>query len=198
MFLGQYALTPAQAAKDVLHPAKGHSVVVRRINVVGRYATVVSRGGLMEGELTTEPILVERFSFGWQALEIVNFRCRLDGHAISEHDKAQLMRGMPTPIDDRPCTGVTKDAGPTSDVDAVRRQLGWGLVPTVVVSGNFALGSWYGGGGGATLFKKLGGAWNRIGGGGGAMGIADIKKYGVPSSAWCPFGIYNAKCRSKH
>jgi hypothetical protein len=192
-----YASTPAQAAIHVLYPAKGRSVVVQRMNIVGRYATVVSRGGLMEGELITEPILVEHFSFGWQALEILNFRCRLDGHAISEHDKALLMRGMPKPEDDRPCKGVTKDAGPTVDVEAVRRQMRGPLVPHVVVSGNFALGEWYGGGGGESLFKKLGAAWHRIAGGGGAMGTADIKKYGVPSSAWCAFGIYDAKCPTK-
>lgn len=196
--LTPFASTPALAAIHALYAPKGQSVVVQRINVVGRYATVVSRGGQMESRAVTEPILVEHFSFGWQALEMINFQCRLDGHAISARDKALLMRAMPKPEDDRPCKGISEDAGPTADVEAVRRQMHGPLVPHVVANGDFALGEWYGAGGGESLFKKLGGGWHRIAGGGGAMGTADMKKYGVPSSAWRAFGIYDAKCPSKH
>ena len=141
-----FGSSPQQAALNALYQPKGNIAVVERMNFVGRYAAVLTRGGLMEGSTVTWPILVEHFSFGWQALDVLNFRCRLDEHAISSGDKAQLMRGMPKPQDDGPCTGFRKDAGPVADVEAIRPTLRFPLVPDVVVSGRYAIGEWYGGG----------------------------------------------------
>jgi hypothetical protein len=179
----------------VFNPLTSPKLVIERTNIVGRDAAVLIRGGVMESYVVTEPILVEHFSFGWQALDLLNFRCRLDKHAVSDRDKVLLMRGMPMPDDDRPCTGVGKDAGPQADVEAVRQQMRHPFVPHVIVSGTYALGDWYGRGGGEALFRKCGrGHWRLVLSGGGSMGTAEMRKYGVPQSAWCAFGIYNATC----
>jgi hypothetical protein len=198
LFLTFLASTPQQAALHALYAPKGHEIIVTRTDVVGRYATVLTRGGLMEGSAVTEPILVERFSFGWQALDILYFRCRLDAHSISGGDNARLMLGMPKPYDDRPCRGGWNDAGSIADVEAVRRQMGGRLTPYVVISGIYAVGGWYGSGGGETLFRKDGAIWRRIAGGGGEMGVDEMREYGVPQSAWCAFGIYGATCPHKN
>jgi len=192
-----YAQTPESAAIHALYAAKDAKLVVERSNVVGRYGAVLIRGGLMEGSPVTSPILVEHFSFGWQALELLNFQCRLDAHAIGAKDTTDLMRGFPKPRDDRPCKGMLKDAGSQKDVDAIRKQMRGPLTPSVVVSGEFALGQWYGGGGGDSLFKKRNGHWGLVTSGGGAMGVHEMRQFNVPRSAWCPFGIWDAKCPTK-
>ncbi|HLJ84137.1 MAG TPA: hypothetical protein VKT51_08205 [Candidatus Eremiobacteraceae bacterium] len=192
-----FASSPQQAALNALYQPKGTVAVVERMNVVGRYAAVLTHGGLMEGSAVIEPILVERFSFGWQALDVLYFQCQIDGHGISRGDGARLMRSLPAPKNDRPCRGVRNDSGPVQDIEAIRRQMDGRLIPYVVVSANYAIGGWYGGGGGATLFKKRVGGWHRIAGGGGAIGVAEMREYGVPQSDWCAFGIYDAICPHK-
>jgi hypothetical protein len=44
----------------------------------------------------------------------------------------------------------------------VRRLMRGPLVPAVVVSGSWAIGEWYGAGGGETLFRRRDGRWTRI------------------------------------
>ena len=194
-----YAATPQKAALGAL--AAGRSarpMTVVRTNVAGRYATVLVRGARLEGAPVDAPILLERFSFGWQPLEMVNFRCRLQTHAISPRDQQRLMRGMPrpqTPPPDRVCGEDDNDVGPPLQIEAVRRQMQGPFIPTVTVAGDFALGQWYGAGGGQSLFARRAGSWNRLTGGGGALGVTEMRRYHVPQSAWCTFRIYDAPCR---
>jgi hypothetical protein len=188
-----YAPTPQDAAIGALYFASKKSAVVVRVNRSGPYATVLLRGGRMEGDLVDAPILVQQFPFGWQPLDLVNLRCRIDSHALDPQVEVELMRGMPKPKDDRPCSAL-KDAGPPAQVAAVRQLMQGPLVPFVVVSGNWAIGEWYGGGGGSSLYKQRDGKWEFVLGGGGAMGVENVKQYGVPQSDWCKFGIYGAKC----
>ncbi len=147
----------------------------------------------MDGSAVAEPILVQHFSFGWQPLDILNFRCSLDSHALGAHANAILMHGMPEPKDDRPCRDL-QDTGPRVQVQAIRRLMRGPLVPHVAGSGHWAMGSWYGGGGGESLFRRRNGRWLQVASGGGAMGAAGMRLYGVPQSVWCKFGIYDAKC----
>jgi len=160
--VGTYAATPQDAAIGALYFASKKSAVVVRVNRSGPYATVLLRGGRMEGEFVNEPILVQQFPFGWQPLDLVNFRCRIDSHALEPQVEAALMRGP--------------------------------LVPSVVVSGNWPIGEWYGGGGGSSLYKQRDGKWELVMSDGGAMAVEDVQHYGVPQSDWCKFGIYGAKC----
>jgi hypothetical protein len=189
-----YSATAEGAALSAMYAAPKNQPVIVRINRVGEYATVLTRGGRMEGSFVREPILVERFSFGWQALDALNFECRLESHRLGAATNKALMLGMPRPQDDRPCRGYLTDAGPLDDIEAVRRSMPGPLTPYVVVAGHWAMGGWYGGGGGESLYQKRDGHWHLVESGGGAMGTADMGKHGVPKSVWCAFGIFDAKC----
>jgi hypothetical protein len=196
MMLHAYATTAQGAALGAMYVDPHHPAAVVRVNVAGAYASVFATGARMEGDPVTFAILVERFSFGWQAVDALNFYCNLKAHRLNQSTEDALMRGMPKPKDDRPCTGrLFRDAGPRADVEAVRRMMRGPLVPYVVVSGNWALGEWYGGGGGEALFEKSDGRWRLVENGGGAMGVYYMRKYGVPQADWCKFGIFDARCR---
>jgi hypothetical protein len=196
--LYNFAATPQNAAIFALYAEPRNPPVVRRVNVVGHYAEVLTSGGRIEGELVNEPILVEHFSFGWQALDVVDLRCRLEAHELGRTVDAALMAGMPRPKDDGPCHGYFRDSGPREDVENVRVLMRGPLVPYVLVSGNWAIGEWYGGGGGESLYRKRGDRWHLVRSDGGAMGTDDMRKYGVPQTAWCKLGIFDAKCSGTH
>ncbi len=193
-----YAASPERAALSVVYSASKKPVAVRRVNIVGPYATVLTSGGLMESSPVREAILVERFSFGWQALDILNASCRLRDHALGEPTEQRLMLSMPKPSDNdiRMCNG-RKDAGPPNDIQEVRRLVDGPLVPYVIVFNGWAIAEWYGAGGGMSLWSKHSGGWRLVEGGGGAMGVSEMRRYGVPESDWCRFGIVDAKCHKR-
>ena len=191
-----FSATPQQAAlRAVGSPPQ--KAIVRRVNITGRYAAVLTSGGIMEGAPVKAPVLVKRFPAGWQAVEVLNFRCRLVTQVASGAVRRTLMIGMPSMQSDPACPGEPHDSGPTADVVEVRRLMGGPLVPFVTVSGDWTLGEWYGAGGGEDLFHRVGRNWRVVAGGGGAMGVHEMKKYGVPRSVWCVFGIYDAPCKKK-
>jgi hypothetical protein len=189
-----YAATPQAVAIQVVGFAAKKTPIVVRTNVTGRYAAVLTAGGAMEGSAVTSPILIEQFSFGWQALELLNFRCRLEAHGLSRQIEDMLLHGMPQPRDDRPCGEQPRDAGPAADVEALRRVMRGPLVPDVIVSRDWAIGDWYGAGGGQTLFHRKAGSWHRVRDGGGAMDFGIVRAFGVPYADACKFQLYNAKC----
>jgi hypothetical protein len=191
--VGNYAATPQDAAINALYFRSQKSAAVVRVNRSGEYAAVLVSGGRLEGSLVDAPILVRHFSFGWQALDLLNFGCRLDSHALEPQVETALMHGMPKPTNDRPCRGL-KDTGLPTEIEAVRQLMRGPLVPYVVVSGNWAIGEWYGGGGGESLYQKRNGEWVLVESSGGAMGVSNARTYGVPQSDWCNFGIYGATC----
>ncbi len=59
--LTNYASTPQKAALGVFYPPHNSHVIAEHTNIVRRYAAVMVRGGVMEGSLIHEPILVEHF-----------------------------------------------------------------------------------------------------------------------------------------
>jgi hypothetical protein len=192
--LSSHAATPQAAAIAIVGFGLKKPPVVQRVNVVDRYASVLTSGGMMESSPVTEPILLQHFSFGWQALDVLNSRCRLHSHSLGPRVEDLLTRGMPPiPADERRCTDL-KDAGPAAEVEEVRRLMNGPLVPWVVVAGTWAMGEWYGAGGGQNLFQMHGGRWRFAAGGGGAMDVSLMRAHGVPQSDWCRFGIYDANC----
>jgi hypothetical protein len=188
--------TPQGAAFGAMYVVPKRGAVVKRVNVIGAYAAVLTKGGRMEGDPVTFALLVQRFSFGWQAVDALNFYCNLEAHRLGQSTESELMRGMPTPKDDRPCKGtLLRDTGPHDDVEAVRKMMSGPLIPYVVVSGNWAMGEWYGAGGGQSLYQRRAGRWHLVATAGGAMGVDYMRRYGVPQTDWCTFGIFDAKCR---
>jgi hypothetical protein len=192
---GSYGATIEQATARVLYARNGEHVIIGRINVVGRYATVFTKNGLMEGSRADVPILFEHFSFGWQGIESLNFSCRLEAHRISKHDRILLMRGMPQPRHDRTCDiGSVYDVGPPRLIEDLRRKVRGPLVPVVTVVGRFALVGWYGAGGGDDVFRRTAGRWDLIADGGGAIGVSEMRALGIPQADLCALGVYDAKC----
>jgi hypothetical protein len=174
-----HAQTPEEAAIRTVYAAPGKRVTVLRENRAGRHA-------MMEGSAMTAPILVERFPFGWQALDVANFRCRIIGHGLDAATVTALMRGMPPPADDAACGESSLDVGPSDEIEAVRAMDdAFGLHPRVAVAGGYALASWYGGGGGEHLYARRHGHWTFIAGGGGAMDAGILHSFGVSPAASC-------------
>jgi hypothetical protein len=190
-----YGATPREATEHVLYTRSGAPLVIDRVNVVGRYATVLTKNGMMESGLVGGPILFEQFSFGWQALESLNLQCRIDRHGLSTGTKASLMRGMPKPSAYSGCgKNDGPDLGPPEEVEALRRDLSGPLVPSARIVGNFAFGNWYGAGGGERLYRSSHGTWRAVLGGGGAIDASEAMGAGVPRASLCALGIYDAVC----
>ena len=189
-----FAATPQAAALRAVYNT--HAVpFVQRINVAGRYATVLVGAGMMEGSAVSSPILVKRFPFGWQPLALLSQSCDLYGQVPDKKIAAALMTDMPeVKIEQRLCPS-TADTGPVNDIAAIRKSMRGPLVPYVAVSGNWASAQWYGAGGGQSIFNRRRGTWKLVAGGGGALGIGDMPNLGVPQSAWCALRIYNARCK---
>ncbi len=193
-----FQLSPREQAVQIVGFGVKPAPVVVRVNTVGRYATVLTRGGMMEGSAVHAPILFEHFSFGWQALDLLDESCELGVRGLTYRDQAALMLGMPDSMENEfPCA-VSPDWGTSADIEAVRKLMRGPLVPFVAVAGDWAMGNWYGAGGGQDLFARRYGEWRFIAGGGGAMGVDEMREYHVPESAWCLFGISGAtNCPSK-
>jgi hypothetical protein len=185
-----FAATPEAAALKALYPRPGGTIRVTRVNRSGRFATVLTSGALMESSPVREPVFVERFGPGWQPVSLIYFQCDLrDMQTVTGPANAtHLMTGMPAPNPDRgKCDPPIVDSGTSADIVAVRARMRGPLVPYVLISRNWALGEWYGAGGGSNLFHRTGGRWVFVAGGGGAMDIGLLRGHGVPLADACRF-----------
>lgn len=198
MFLMLFAMiafhgaTPQDAAIHAVNAEKSAPIVLRT-NIVGEYATVLTSGGRMEGSTVSVPILVKRFSFGWQALDVLDTRCALNTNRLEASTIDRLMRGMPR-VNNTRCDGL-RDAGSANEVARVRMLMRGPLVPYVVIAGDWAIGEWYGAGGGQSLYRRHRGEWQIVTTGGGAMNASEMRKFGVPRSASCTLTSDRSMCR---
>jgi len=187
------AATPQQAAIDATVGDPRTKAI--RTNVVGNVALVRVQGGMDEGVPISGSILVQHFSFGWQALDYVDDACVLFARGLSYRIMNRLMIGQSLRTRRSACREhIDLDGGPQADVAAVREMMPGPFVPTVIVSGRYAVGTRYGFGGGQSVFMRAGASWRRIGGAGGAMGVAELNRLGVPMPAICAFHTYDATC----
>lgn len=184
---GSFAATPERAALRAVGFVSQPKVV--RVNRAGRFATVLTRGGLMESQPVREPIFVERFTRGWQALSTIYSQCDLRQMRtlVGDADATRLMSRMPAPTPDRASCVAIGDSGSAADVVAVRAQMRGPLIPYVLVSRDWALGEWYGAGGGSSLFRRTGTRWTLVAGGGGSLDIDILRRHGVPLADACRF-----------
>lgn len=186
-----HAATPQATALGVLFPRTGVTVV--RVNIAGNYATVLTRGAVMEGAPLKGALLLEHFSFGWQTLTLLDY-CHV-GKGFSARDWALLMQGMPEAKGNRECF-TPSDSGPQSDVEAVRLLMRGPLIPDVVVCGEYAMGEWYGAGGGQSLYRRDEHGWKLVTTWGGAINASELERFGVPRNAACVFAPYDKSCPS--
>ncbi len=187
-----YAPTPQSAALRIVYSSHGSKVVIVRTNIVGPYATVLVHGGYLEGSPAGDAaLLFKHFSFGWQGLESLEFRCRLDSQVLSPQARRQLMRGMPVPIDKPACRRRNLvDVGSPAAIDALRSGRDEAFVSAVIIAGNLALVDLYGG---ENLLQKHGNRWLVVAAGGGLLDVSQLREHGVPKASWHLFGIDEPK-----
>ncbi len=77
--------------------------------------------------------------------------------------------------------GTPGDVGPTAAVTAVRKQMMGAIVGRVVVSHDYALGTWCCPGGGVQLFRHKDAEWTHVTGGG-VLDASGLRSYGVPAA----------------
>jgi len=161
---------------------------------VGTIATPVTRGDLTivrvdvvtDGGRMKRDLLLQRFPFGWQMIKFGSPKllpCELKARGAGDSAVAFFSNSIGLGNDTSEyCSAPPQDEGPESDVIAVRSLMERKeMTPAVRVVGNYAVGSWYGWGGGETVFAKKQGEWKRAGGGGGAFSAQDLTSlYGVP------------------
>jgi hypothetical protein len=188
-----YASTPQAAALNTVGSQVHRAPVVVRVNRAGSYATVLTRGGIIEGAPVTGAVLVKRFSFGWQTLDLLNKSCN-QLQFLDRKTAAVLMRGMPAHQKAKGPCEIFADSGSPGDLVAVRELMHGPFIPYVSVSHDWALGEWYGAGGGEALFHKVRGAWKLVTRGGGAMNASEARKLGVPRRDLCALHFYEAPC----
>jgi hypothetical protein len=84
----------------------------------------------MEGAHENDPILVERFSFGWQAIDLVQEQCEFNARFPHEADRRALLAGMPHLKSTRTCDPpFVTDSGPAHDIDVLRAESFEPLIP---------------------------------------------------------------------
>ena len=179
-----FGSTPQETLERWLPQTK----TVDRINVSGDFALARVSGVSIESLPLRSPILLKRFSFGWQVLAAISATCELTQLGVPDPAIALLARGMSLPEDTQDChgSGFVPDMGRISDVESVRQLMGMAVFhPYVVVVGDYAVAEWYGAGGGETFFKRSGKRWARFAGGGGAYSAQDLISIGMPRATAC-------------
>ncbi len=183
--------TPQAGALAFLQPRAGVHAVVRIAAQTARYAVLQFSHAEIEGQTATGQILVQKFAFGWQAIDLSSgsqlTTCSARAHYLPAADFAVLRPVLSPSTVDCP-TGDDadqRDLGPTTDVSAVRAlMVGMAeIIPFVRVVKNYAFLEWVGNGGGENFYKKTASAWEKIGGGCGAYQSSELHQlYGVPLS----------------
>lgn len=126
-----YAATPAAAARAIACRSEAPRAVLVRIDTSGRFASVLLSGGIIEGSPLDKPLLIERFSFGWQPLAALETMCDLQQYRLGAARDAALTRGMPPiPVTRGKCPALF-DRGPNRDMQAIRKVMRGPLVPWV-------------------------------------------------------------------
>jgi hypothetical protein len=202
---GNTGATPRDAARHFLVPGRNFRVLSTR--VAGDFAIVRFSGALMEGDPNwASGIVIERFPFGWQVVDILRNACLGARGATRAQIAALGAANLPAyrDSDGQPCSN-TLDRGPRADVVAVRSMDRSGTaIPYVRVVADYALLDWAYPGGGQRAVIRRAGRWRFAGGGGGAMNAQTLYGYGVPMRYACeiiPPASYDspelhAKCKA--
>jgi hypothetical protein len=194
-----YGATPVESVRSIFRISDLHaSVHVRSSMVFENVAIVVVHGTPMDqgdsrGADRGAPLLLQRFSFGWQPVAVVQAPCDLDGRGITAREKAKILASIHLETTSTVDCG-DRDRGSADDIVAVRRQMYGPVVPFVIVSGGYAFAPEYGDGGGCGLFRKVGRKWEQIGGCKGALTPGVVERYHIPFGTQCALGIAEAGC----
>ncbi len=156
-----------------------------RFESLGDSSVVSFEHGLVEGRTVKGQLLLRRFDFGWQTIDIAlpAFRMAdLEGHGISVGNAALLLgvnpgRGNPSRH------FCSADFAKSNDVTAVRKLMlsrPDEAIGGIEIASGYAVAYWWGNGGGADVFAQQSGTWRRLAGGGGVIDAAVLEKLGAP------------------
>ena len=180
------------ACSTCMLDAKQIDTVVRRTPGLQIVTAIVVRPyarahaiGRIEGSRFNGTLLLQRFSFGWQLIDIVppeRLPCLVTARGIPRSHAEKL--NLPLRTQSKNCPDA-RDRGAATDVVAIRKAMNSRrqAIHRVSVVDRYALAWWYGWGGGQTVFEKRAGAWTQIGNGGGAFRAAELHRlYHVPTA----------------
>jgi hypothetical protein len=194
----QYAQTPVASVRLIYRISDLHAdVQIVSSTVFENVAIVIVRGTPMDQGTRGTPLLLQRFSFGWQPVATVVAPCDLDGRGIPADEKAKLLASIHLATTSTEKTCDDRDVGSTDDIAAVRRQMYGPVVPFVVVDGGYAYALEYGDGGGCGLFRKVAQRWELIAGCKGALTPGVLERYHIPLSTQCTLRITDTGCPAK-
>jgi hypothetical protein len=183
--------TPQAGALAFLQPTAGVHAIVRVLAKTPSYAVLQFTHAEIEGQVASGQILVKRFAFGWQAIDLSSAStltaCSVRAHYLPAADFARLRSVLSASTVDCPTGDDTdqRDVGPAADVSAVRALMVGAaeIIPFVRVVKNYAFLEWVGNGGGENFYKKTVSGWKKFAGGGGAYQSYELHQhYGVPLS----------------
>jgi hypothetical protein len=175
-------------------------VRLTRIATVGTFAVVSFQHGTLEATDFSGQILLQRFPFGWQAIDVSRSLTTedLEAHGVSASDASLLLnRSVPEKGMHARASPCAADVGTRADVAAVRQLLLYrqneAILQVTIVSG-FALAAWAGNGGGMDVLAERSGTWRDLAGGGGAVNAADLEKLEIPAATAKRLIQLNARC----
>ncbi len=173
--------------------ADNPSIPVALASVAERrpFATVRFTGPV-EGSRFRGILLFRRYSFGWQLVNLSGTRLRpCDLQAFGVPNDA--IRALVAPSNDLPNPNTAcslksiETRGPTFHDETLIRELlqseSGEAISNVRIADGYALVGWSGHGGGSWVFAKRGSHWEKIGGGGGVIGLTALTGYGVPTGS---------------
>ncbi len=195
-----YGATPVGAAEHIYRSSDLRlRIHVHRSIATERFAIVVVSSTPMDDRHGETALLLQRFSFGWQPVGVVQHTCDIEHRGISARDRATLLRIVNLePDDPHECALDERDRGPATDVSAIRRQMYGPVVPFVTIADGYAYALEYGDGGGCGLFRRSHGAWENIATCKGALDPTVIGRYHIPTSTVCALGLYEPDLRCPH
>jgi len=196
--LPRYGSTPVESVRMIYRTSDLHAKVqVLSSTVLANVAVVVIRGTPMDDADRGTPLLLQRFSFGWQPVSVVDAPCDLDRRGITASDEAKLAAGIHLASNSAERCASERDRGSAEDVAAIRRQMFGPVVPFVIVDDGYAFAPEYGDGGGCGLFRKTSDGWEQIGGCKGALTPGVVEQYRIPLNTQCTLGIAETGCPRK-
>lgn len=183
---------PGRSAAEAAAMRAVHGSRVEHTTVSGNFAVVSVTDGRLENAGLRTPLLLERFRFGWQPIELLDTQCPVRARI---HDELQL-RALLNGFHITRGTACTEpiDSGPSGDIEAIRAAM-TKFVPFVHVADGYALAQWELPGGGVALYRKTGDSWKQLVSTGGALGVSDAEQFGIPKPVACKLGFPDAKER---
>jgi len=155
--------------------------------MAGPFSVATFQHGLMEATFIDAQLMLQRFGFGWQVIDLSKHRrfttSDILSYGVSQAEAKKLLHGIvPGSTRLNACNPACLwDRADPRDVEEIRKMMlgeqGQAIGP-VVVDTDWAMLGWWGEGGGEVLFTKHDQRWKKVTGGGGCIETRDLQKAG--------------------